>query len=45
MFKQTYTLTMALFCGIAIERGDYFFASVCVLAGVIGWCVMGEENE
>lgn len=44
MFRQTYTLTTALFCGMAIERGDYFIASVCVLAGVIGWYVMGEEE-
>ncbi|MGB3724842.1 MAG: hypothetical protein WA981_03670 [Glaciecola sp.] len=44
MFKQAYTLTMALFCGMAIERQDYFIASVCVIAGVIGWYIMGEEE-
>jgi hypothetical protein len=44
MFKQTYTLAMAFFCGMAIERGDYFIASVCVIAGVVGWYVMGEEE-
>jgi hypothetical protein len=43
MFKQTYALAMAFFCGMAIERGDYFIASVCVIAGVVGWYVMGEE--
>lgn len=44
MFKQSYTLTTTFFFGMAIERGDYFIASVCVLAGVIGWYVMGEEE-
>ena len=45
MFKQAYALYIAFLCGMAIERQDYFFASVCVLAGVIGWYVMGEGNE
>jgi hypothetical protein len=44
MFKQIYTLAMTFFCGMVIERGDYFIASVCVLAGVVGWYVMGEEE-
>ncbi|MGB3724871.1 MAG: hypothetical protein WA981_03815 [Glaciecola sp.] len=44
LFRVVYTLTTALFCGMAIERQEYFIASVCVLAGVIGWYVLGEEE-
>jgi hypothetical protein len=45
MFKQTYTLTTAFFCGMVIESGDYFIASVCLIAGVVGWWILSDHEQ
>ncbi|MGB3724297.1 MAG: hypothetical protein WA981_00885 [Glaciecola sp.] len=45
LFRVAYTLATTFFCGMAIERGDYFVASVCVLAGVVCWWILSDQEQ